>query len=1040
MKNLLLAIITFLFVACAPWESPYVPDSSKYVYPFFIIDSTTTTFSDNDTITDTILQMVVIGNDVKSQFRWRLDSISWSEWVEKGTMPYLISIDSIDSGWHTLDVQTCYNPNAHVADSTFKFFRALLPSIVSMCDTIFNKAEESACTLWVNAKGSPAIKFQWHKDNIKLVSAIKDTLFFNVLGLTDSGEYTCKVINPFGNIISNKIILVISERPNNPPTFNNSTTKSIKADTLHYAGEKQSFVLVATDKDSTDKLAFSTCSLLTLNGQIAQWTPIDTGVFDLWVAVTDNRSSDTLKWKVHVLQKPDSSNQIFSFILLADENAGLTSDIVGHIFDKHISIVLPFGTSKYVFTPTITIPGTATIFPGLKESVNFIDTVHYSVTAENGNIARYTVLAIIAGDTSKSFLVFSFPKSTNPQLESSLTAVIESCSITVSVPYGTDRTDLKARFAITGSRVQIGSIVQKSDTTVNDFTNALVYSVFAVDGTKQDYTIHVNEQAPQTGKKILSFVFPAAKNNIPNDINGIIGDSIITVAFPYGSAISNLTPTITVSPAAKIFPESDSTLNFKNPVCYNVIAENDISQQYIVNVTVAKDTAKALTSFSFNNTVNPSLTTSISGIITGNSVKITLPYGTITTQLIANFGTTGETVTIMELDQVSGTTPNNFTAPVLYTIVAADSSTRVYTVTVEFAPYNFTVLFDGQGATTSAIPATMTITEPEKTIDSLPTQPKKVSYMFDGWYTGPNGTGTLFTAGTVVSKSITVYAKWSPIYSDNGWKKVDVDSSIYLYGHAACIHNNAMYISGGSTDMYSQSEKLWRSANGINWQHITDYSAKTRYGHEMFSQNDTLYITGGWNGYTGYSDIWGSGDNGFSWIETGKLPAYYNDGGLVYSRIIVTNGFLRIIGGFGTDYLFNFDYDSIYSGPKVSDLKPDGSIASRQNACLYSIGDTVWVLGGIDKNDMYLYNSSTWVKVKDSCAVAPFAAGGIAITDHNMWLFTDNAIWLTQDYGQSWEKRQNTPLWAGCTTLRVFTFKNALWIISNKGIWYYDNH
>jgi hypothetical protein len=91
----------------------------EYGYPFFKVDSTTATFSDNDTITDSILQMVVGGNDVKSQFRWRLDSTSWSNWVEKGTKPFIISIGPVDSGLHTFDIQTCYNPNAHVADSTF---------------------------------------------------------------------------------------------------------------------------------------------------------------------------------------------------------------------------------------------------------------------------------------------------------------------------------------------------------------------------------------------------------------------------------------------------------------------------------------------------------------------------------------------------------------------------------------------------------------------------------------------------------------------------------------------------------------------------------------------------------------------------------------------------------------------------------------------------------------------------------------------------------------------------------------------------------
>ncbi|MBH1941209.1 InlB B-repeat-containing protein [Mobilitalea sibirica] len=38
--------------------------------------------------------------------------------------------------------------------------------------------------------------------------------------------------------------------------------------------------------------------------------------------------------------------------------------------------------------------------------------------------------------------------------------------------------------------------------------------------------------------------------------------------------------------------------------------------------------------------------------------------------------------------------------------------------------------------------------------------PTRTGYIFNGWYTGINGTGTSFTAQTIVNASITVYAKW----------------------------------------------------------------------------------------------------------------------------------------------------------------------------------------------------------------------------------------------------------------------------------------
>ncbi len=71
-----------------------------------------------------------------------------------------------------------------------------------------------------------------------------------------------------------------------------------------------------------------------------------------------------------------------------------------------------------------------------------------------------------------------------------------------------------------------------------------------------------------------------------------------------------------------------------------------------------------------------------------------------------------------------------------------------------------TVTFDGQGATTPANPSSMTVAPPAQTVGTLPAAPKKTGYNFGGWYTGTGGTGTEFTADTVVTGNITIFAKW----------------------------------------------------------------------------------------------------------------------------------------------------------------------------------------------------------------------------------------------------------------------------------------
>nr|MCR4940237.1 InlB B-repeat-containing protein [Treponemataceae bacterium] len=92
------------------------------------------------------------------------------------------------------------------------------------------------------------------------------------------------------------------------------------------------------------------------------------------------------------------------------------------------------------------------------------------------------------------------------------------------------------------------------------------------------------------------------------------------------------------------------------------------------------------------------------------------------------------------------------------------SDTKAFNVTVlALAPYSYTVTFDSQNADTAASPASITVTEPATTVASLPSAPLKDGYTFGGWFTEENGSGTEFTASTVVSGNVTVYAKWTAV-------------------------------------------------------------------------------------------------------------------------------------------------------------------------------------------------------------------------------------------------------------------------------------
>ena len=61
---------------------------------------------------------------------------------------------------------------------------------------------------------------------------------------------------------------------------------------------------------------------------------------------------------------------------------------------------------------------------------------------------------------------------------------------------------------------------------------------------------------------------------------------------------------------------------------------------------------------------------------------MTVPYDTDVTAIVADFTTTGASVTVGSTEQVSGVTVNDFSSPVAYTITAADDSQQDYNVVV----------------------------------------------------------------------------------------------------------------------------------------------------------------------------------------------------------------------------------------------------------------------------------------------------------------------------------------------------------------------
>ena len=159
----------------------------------------------------------------------------------------------------------------------------------------------------------------------------------------------------------------------------------------------------------------------------------------------------------------------------------------------------------------------------------------------------------------------------------------------------------------------------------------------------------------------------------------------VTVPVPFGTPLTALVATFSTTGASVavggVPQQSGVTANsFLSPVTYEVTAADGSTQAYVVTVTVGgASSAKALTAFSFQG-----LAPAVTGTIDegAHTVSLTVPAGTSLTSLVATFVTTGAAVHVGSVVQVSGVTPNDFSAPVTYRVTAADPSTQDYVVTV----------------------------------------------------------------------------------------------------------------------------------------------------------------------------------------------------------------------------------------------------------------------------------------------------------------------------------------------------------------------
>ena len=140
---------------------------------------------------------------------------------------------------------------------------------------------------------------------------------------------------------------------------------------------------------------------------------------------------------------------------------------------------------------------------------------------------------------------------------------------------------------------------------------------------------------------------------------------------------------------------------------------------------------------------------------TGSQSDGSSPYASGSTATVLGAGTMAKTNYVFAgWNTESNGTGTNYSQGAEFII---SSNTILY---AKWTPVTYTVTYNSNGGDTEASPASKSEITSGENVGTLPVPPTRAGYLFNGWNTLSNGTGSAFTAATVILSNITAYAQW----------------------------------------------------------------------------------------------------------------------------------------------------------------------------------------------------------------------------------------------------------------------------------------
>jgi N-acetylneuraminic acid mutarotase len=449
----------------------------------------------------------------------------------------------------------------------------------------------------------------------------------------------------------------------------------------------------------------------------------------------------------------------------------------------------------------------------------------------------------------------------------------------------------------------------------------------------------------------------------------------------------------------------------------------------------ARSEARAITAFSFGAPPAVGVIDPVAG-----TIHVKVPYATDVTALVASFATTGRAVRVGATIQISGTTANDFSSPVVYTVVAESGATAQYTVTVEVAPSSakqlttfalsrpiaVAVIDEGAKTISVGVPRATSLTSLVATFTTTGASVKVgATAQVSGVTPNDFTTGVTYTV-TAADGTTATYAATVTTFSDEwtwagGWSEMD---------HAA-VYGTKGIASAANAPGARESAVGWLDASG------------------------NLWLFGGWKSSRLLNDLWRFDGQGWAWMSGGStfddagaygtkgVAATTNVPGARYKAAACadTHGSFWLFGGYGRDAtgqasdlndLWKFDGASwtwvsgisTVSGAPTYGTKGVASAANVPGARSGAVAacdaaGNLWLFGGWGVSqggtkyyvdDLWKFDGTSWTWVSGATfggnwgnygtrGVAAASNGPGARAGATAWIDAGGTLWLFGGYG-----------------------------------------